>query len=106
MFDYLYGWLQDVSYYLILTTAVIYALPSGSYRKYVRFFTGLVLILMILTPVLDLFGMEIPDENETFEKIISEYENSMPKFAEIISESENKNQNVVEIEVEDIVIGP
>lgn len=98
MFGYLYEWLKDISFYLILVTAVTYVLPSNSYRKYIRFFTGLVLILMLLTPILNLFRIE---EFAGVEKYISEYENHMPEFVDDINKSEP-----AQIEVEEIVIGP
>ena len=48
MFEYLYEWTQNIAFYLILTTAVFHALPATSYKKYIRFFTGMILILMIM----------------------------------------------------------
>lgn len=108
MFEYLYGWLRNISYYLILMTAVTYILPSNSYRKYIRFFTGLVLILMLITPVMNLFGINLKVED------ISEYEKNLPDFVERIEEFDHRNctdqENIyhqeIQIEVEDVVIGP
>lgn len=102
MFDYLYEWLRDISYYLILVTAVTYVLPSNSYRKYIRFFTGLVLILMLTTPILNLFGTDALGEDNVLGKYIAEYEDKMQKFDCNKSAQNEKFQ----IEVEDIVIGP
>lgn len=59
MFDYLYEWIQNIAFYLVLVTAVLHAVPDKKYMKYVRFFTGLVLILMILTPIFRVFGTDI-----------------------------------------------
>ena len=112
MFDYLYDWLQDISYYLILVTAVTYVLPSNSYRKYIRFFTGLVLILMLMTPVLHLFGKNVPADEIMFEKYEAELQKSLPDFIKDVNKFESmdaaytENENVQDIEVEDIVIGP
>lgn len=104
MFDYLYDWLKDLSYYLILVTAVTYALPSNSYRKYIRFFTGLVLLLMLLTPVLQLFGREAVDIEEVeWKRTIPEFANDIGIFSDGNSEIQNKE---IQVEVEDIVIGP
>lgn len=71
MFDYLYEWIQNIAFYLVLVTAVLHAVPDKAYKKYVRFFTGLVLILMIITPVLRLFGTEaeIVELHEYIDKI-------------------------------------
>ena len=105
MFGSLYEWLQNISYYLILVTAVTYVLPSGSYRKYIRFFTGLVLILMLLIPVMNLFRIKIPDGDEMFEDFLSRYENNMPEYVDEVDAFDDKNSNEVRIEVEDVVIG-
>lgn len=90
MFEYLYKWLQELSYYLILVTAVTNVLPSNAYRKYIRFFTGLILILMLLTPVMNLLKIE------SFKAYDVETEINMPG-----KEAEKETL----IEVEDIVIG-
>lgn len=65
MFDYIYEWIQNIAFYLVLVTAVLHAVPNHEYKKYIRFFTGLVLILMVLAPVLRLFGTTIPVEDLT-----------------------------------------
>lgn len=94
MFEPLYGWLQELSYYLILVTAVTCVLPSSAYRKYIRFFTGLVLILLLLTPVMNLFKADAFIKIDLFEM----YDVEETKL------QENK-EKVTRIEVEDIVIG-
>ena len=58
MFAYLYEWIRNVAFYLVLVTALLHVLPEFGYQKYIRFFTGLVLILLVLAPVLKLFQME------------------------------------------------
>ena len=58
MFAYLYEWIRNVAFYLVLVTALLHVLPRSGYQKYIRFFTGLVLILLVLAPVFKLFQME------------------------------------------------
>ena len=58
MFAYLYEWIRNVAFYLVLVTALLHVLPRSGYQKYIRFFTGLVLSLLVLAPVLKLFQME------------------------------------------------
>ena len=106
MFGNLYEWLKDISYYLILVTSVLYVLPSNSYRKYIRFFTGLVLILLLLNPILSLFGMK---EYVGGDLIKSFEEECEEKTAEWMNEMRNiymDNERDRQIEVEEIVIGP
>lgn len=56
MLDAAYEWMKNLSFYLVIMTAVIEVLPGNTYRKYIRFFTGLVMILLVVTPILKLTG--------------------------------------------------
>lgn len=58
MFDYIYDWLWNFVCYIVLMTALIQILPENSYQKYVKFFFGLILVLLLATPVFRLLGME------------------------------------------------
>lgn len=58
MTEYLYQWLQNLSFYLIIVHMVIQLIPNNSYKKYIRFYTGLLLIVLLVAPILKLFGME------------------------------------------------
>lgn len=54
----LYAWLESLICYFILLFAVMNCLPDNSYRKYIRYYMGLLLILVVLSPLLHLSGME------------------------------------------------
>lgn len=41
-----------------MVTAVMHIIPGKDYRKYVRFFSGLILILLIFSPVMKLTGLK------------------------------------------------
>ena len=56
MIQLVYRWMQNLAVYMILVTAFLQALPENSYRKYVRFFCGLLLTVLLAQPVLDLMG--------------------------------------------------
>lgn len=58
MFQYLYEWAQNLAFYMVLVTVALHAVPDSGYKKYIRFFTGMVLILMIVTPIFRIFGMD------------------------------------------------
>ena len=58
MFDYIYDWLWNFVCYMVLMTALIQVLPENSYQKYLKFFFGLILILLLATPAFRLLGME------------------------------------------------
>lgn len=58
MFEFLYEWVENIAFYMILATVLIQILPDNTYKKYIRFFTGMILILLLMTPVFRIFGME------------------------------------------------
>lgn len=111
MFESIYEWLRNLSFYLILVTAVTHVLPGNGYKKYIHFFTGLVLISMLLMPVLDIISKEVK-VNEIYERFYEEIENDIRGEKDLIGNGhaiekrkDDKNRNN-DIEVEEIVIGP
>lgn len=56
MLQEIYKWIQDIVFYLVIVTAVLEVLPGTNYQKYIRFFSGLILILLLFTPFLKLSG--------------------------------------------------
>ena len=58
MLEYIYEWMENIAFYMVLVTAVMHLLPDSDYQKYVRFFTGLTLVVLLLTPVSGLFGID------------------------------------------------
>lgn len=56
MKEELYGWIKNLAVFYILFTAVLHLVPDGKYEKYVRLFMGLLLILLMGSPVFVLMG--------------------------------------------------
>ena len=69
MTEALYSWIKNLACYFILLTAVMNFLPDNSYKKYIRYYMGLLLILLILSPVFEITGME-----EKMEAYITEFQ--------------------------------
>lgn len=76
MIEAIYTWMKNIVFYLVIVTAVLEVLPGTAYQKYIRFFTGLVLILLLLTPFLSLSGA-----GETFTELYHGYEYEQYKQA-------------------------
>lgn len=56
--DILYETIRNICAFVILTTVVNNLLHESVYQKYVRFFTGLVLILIVVKPIVDILSNE------------------------------------------------
>ena len=115
MFQYLYEWTQNLAFYIVLITAVLHAVPDSGYKKYIRFFTGMVLILMMVTPIFRIFGKDSQIMNfyksREYEIKLREIENASDYFkdfdsADILKEAEESTgeQDINDIRVEEIQI--
>lgn len=113
MFQYLYDWMQSIAYFMILITILMHVIPNRGYQKYIRFFTGALLVILLFTPVWKLAGM-----GEDIQKIYegSDYEEAVERIEEagaylgdagqLRGEEDGKTQEEeTEIEVEEIQIG-
>lgn len=86
----LYEWIKDLAVFYILFTAILHLVPDGKYEKYIRFFMGLLLIVMMSTPVFSILGkgQELAEDfqfyfdEENQEKEIRELENLQKLYLE------------------------
>ena len=80
MLQVVYRWMQNLAVYMILVTAFLQALPDNRYRKYVRFFCGLLLVVLLTEPVLAIAGAsgKITEFYRTteYEQMVKEMENA------------------------------
>lgn len=53
-----YDWIKTIIFYMILMTVVLNVLPSGKYHKYIKFFSGMVLILLVMRPLTGIANLE------------------------------------------------
>ena len=49
-------WVKRMIFLGIFLTILLQVLPSGTYRKYVRFFVGMVFVLTIVSPLFSILG--------------------------------------------------
>lgn len=54
----IYDWIKTIIFYMILMTVVLNVLPSGKYHKYIKFFSGMVLILLVMRPLTGMANLE------------------------------------------------
>lgn len=92
MFEYLYHWVENIAFYLVIFTVAMQLIPSKNYKSYIQFFSGLVLIIMIANPIIQLFGMEQEFvsllEGAEYQQKIREIEEATKYLEDIFIESE------------------
>ena len=59
MTEAIYGWIRNLAYMLLFFTVVLQLVPEGGYRKYIRYFLGLILIVTVISPVFSSSGSSI-----------------------------------------------
>ena len=84
MLAYIYEWMENIAVYLVLVVAVLHMVPNEEYKRYIRFFIGMILILLFASPVLKICGMSgFPKE---------EYQRQLKEIEEVISFGENMEE--------------
>ena len=64
MLDYIYQWMENIAFYLVVLVVIVQMVPGNSYKKYIRFLAGLILILMLAGPILKIVGMNTYQDTE------------------------------------------
>lgn len=82
MFHAIFEWIQNIICFLIILSAVLEVLPGKQYQRYVRFYTGIVFLLLVVSPVFQLFGA-----GDIFEKKLEQKE-----YEQMIRKTEQKEQ--------------
>ena len=110
-------WLNGLVGYFMITSIIMQMIPNGKYEPYIRLFTGFLLILLILQPVLKIRDADgflnrqieaFLGEQEKIEKDIKmqsqlfrEQNNGMENFKMQTIEIEKVQQITVEVTMDD-----
>ncbi|MFT9848052.1 stage III sporulation protein AF [Aneurinibacillus sp. REN35] len=78
-------WLKKIILLVLLATFLDLLLPNGAYSKYVKLVMGLLILLALLSPVLDLFRKDISLAQLTFSAGDKVTKESNPDFARVES---------------------
>ena len=51
MLEAFYGWVEDITVYMIMITLIYKLSASATYKPYIKLFTGLLMVIIIMTPI-------------------------------------------------------
>lgn len=54
----IYSWVKNIIIFLILTTIITNLLGKSTYKKYVDLITGIILVILVISPLLKLFHLQ------------------------------------------------
>lgn len=84
MLKFIYEWIENIAFYMVIMVAVMQMIPGNAYKKYIKFFAGLILILMLAGPILNIFGMS-NYQNEEYQKQLEEIERAAEYMDDVIA---------------------
>ena len=99
-------WLNGLAGYFLITSIIMQMIPKGKYEPYIRLFTGFLLILLILQPVLKIRDADGFLERQ-IEKFVEEQESveqNIKLQSQIFQEKSNglENYEMQSIEVDKV----
>ena len=78
MREIVFGWLQDIAFYTLLMEVVLHVLPEQEQKKYLQFFMGIVLIILVISLALSAAGLDRQlDESyvrQTYDQELQEFQ--------------------------------
>ncbi len=54
----MYSWIKNIAFYLIIVSAIFILLPNSQYKKYIKLFIGMVLVLLLIEPALSFLNLK------------------------------------------------
>ena len=84
-----YDWVWKLAGYLIFMTAVLQLVPGEKDRKYIHFFTGLVLIILIASHVIKFFQFQ--DQYDAMETQVEEMLKNTSGLESVMKSQDNRN---------------
>ncbi|MDD4111943.1 MAG: stage III sporulation protein AF [Herbinix sp.] len=88
----IYEWVRNIVIYLILNTIIMNLLGSSSYKKYISIVSGMILLLIVVSPFLKLLNM---DEILDYYLNANIYQADVSDFQNELKLMEDKQKDVV-----------
>lgn len=109
--DRIYEWIRSIVIYMILNTVIMNLIGKSRYKKYISVISGMILVLIIITPILEIMNIEdtidlyiasndssietasFKDslrkmENDKIDEIFAQYKENIRKDIELIIQDE------------------
>ncbi len=120
----IFDWVKGIVFYLIFVTVISNLVPGKKYEKYIRLFTGMLLIIVVTKPVIQLAakgelleegsileffedgasesldGAKSEFEHAQEEKLIAEYEKQVGQYAKAQASQMGMQAQRVQVEVQ------
>lgn len=78
--DYFVQWVKNIAIFYIISTLVQNLIPNDKYKRYIKLFLGIVMVILLVRPLGDLLGL-----GDNFENILTD-KNNQEMAAELKAE--------------------
>ncbi|KAB1438167.1 stage III sporulation protein AF [Candidatus Galacturonibacter soehngenii] len=101
----IYQWIKNIAFYMILITAVMNLIPNNNYKKYINLFTGIVMIILVISPISKLLGASTRLDSNFIKNIYNQeivnlkvdaYQISDTSSSKLLEEYKNEISNQIE----------
>ena len=72
MKEILYEWIRNMVFYQLLISIIINLIPSNAYLKYIRFFLGMLFIVIAIQPVFRVFKLTETIDSAYIQKMLEQ----------------------------------
>ena len=90
MTQHIYKWMENLAYFFIFLSAVLNFMPDNSYRKYVQYFMGILLMLLLLSPILQFLNINERIETSFYDYLQEEESRQLQQWEDYAQELEEK----------------
>lgn len=98
--DGLVLWLKELAIFIVVCETILSFSPSGVYKKYIKPFVGLILLLRISA---FLFGTIEVDWNERIDAVFNDYEQSVSRYLENVPVIEEVSEQAEDVLIYDMM---
>lgn len=101
----IYQWIKNIAFYMILITAVMNVIPNNNYKKYINLFTGIVMIILVVSPISRILGASTRLDTNFIKNIYNQelinlkvdaYQISNSSSSKLLEEYKNEISNQIE----------
>ena len=87
-----YSWIRNIVIYMIMNTVIMNLLGNKSYKKYISIVSGMILVLIVISPVMKLMKM---DENLDYYLRANDFAVETSDFKNDLSHMEEEQSDVI-----------
>jgi len=91
MIDGFYNWVKNIAFYMVLATMVTYLMPNERYKKYLRFFTGALMVVLVIGPIISVFGAKNEFNSKFLVESLKEEVSNLKQDAAVVGDVQLDN---------------